>query len=489
MTKDAAAERAVLAGVCQYGADIYLDVCDMVKVGTFSITSNQCLWKCLEHICKNNDEAKVDLPSILSAAKELNLDSFLERAEEAKHLNSILQLHVDRSNVRRFAAKIRKLEVARLIHQQGGVLQEKMNEITGQEAISQILGLAEEVIFDFTSLLDDGETSPTKLGKNLNDYLDMLASNPVDQMGIPTGFKEWDQAIGGGLRPGTLNVIGARPKTGKTILTDNMGYWIAKNEKIPVLNLDTEMLKEDHIHRSVAMISGVSINKIETGKFSLNESANIKVRKAAQEMEEVPYFHISIAGKSFEDQIAIMRRWIQKEVGLHPDGTAKPCVIVYDYLKLMDAAGVTDALREFQLLGFMMSTLHNFGVRYKIPFLMLMQLNRDGINREETDAASGSDRIIWLCSNFTIFKKKSDEEIQADGPENGNRKLVVVVTRHGERTGFEEYINCHFEGWRARITEGNRNTDVANGAIPYQDDDFVNKEDNPDDDIPFNDEA
>lgn len=483
---DAAAERAVLAGVCEYGADMYLDICAMVKTGTFSIQSNQILWKCLDHICKNNDNAEVDLPSILSAAKELSLDTYVERTEEAKHLSSVMKLHVERSNVRKFAGKIRKLEVARLIHQQGSVLQEKMADVQGTEAISQILGIAEEVIFDFTSLLDEGDGSPKTLGSGLSEYLDYLAENPVKQMGIPTGFPEWDQAIGGGLRPGTLNVVGARPKTGKTIFSDNIGYWIADNEKIPVLNLDTEMLKEDHQHRSLAMISGVGINKIETGQFGQKENTNKQVRDAAKKLEETPYYHLSIAGQGFEDQLAIMRRWVQKEVGLNPDGTAKPCVVIYDYLKLMDAVGVSDALREFQLLGFMMTTLHNFGVKYKIPFVILMQLNRDGINREETDAASGSDRIVWLCSNFTIFKKKSDEEIETDGPENGNRKLVVVVTRHGEGTGFEEYINCHFEGWRAKLTEGRRNTDIAAGIVGNdEDDEFVIQEDNPDEQIPF----
>ena len=65
-------------------------------------------------------------------------------------------------------------------------------------------------------------------------------------------------------------------------------------------------------------------------------------------------------------------------------------------------------------------------------FLTFIQLNRDGITKESTDTASGSDRIIWLCSNFTIYKRKSDEEIAKDGPENGNRKLVPVISRHGE---------------------------------------------------------
>ena len=36
--------------------------------------------------------------------------------------------------------------------------------------------------------------------------------------------------------------------------------------------------------------------------------------------------------------------------------------------------------------------------------------------KESTDAVSGSDRLIWLCTSFSIFKAKSSEEVAEDGP-------------------------------------------------------------------------
>jgi len=58
--------------------------------------------------------------------------------------------------------------------------------------------------------------------------------------GIPTGFPRYDSCIGGGFRRGTVNVVGARPKVGKSTFCLN----VAKNVSfagIPVLYLDTEM--------------------------------------------------------------------------------------------------------------------------------------------------------------------------------------------------------------------------------------------------------
>ena len=177
-------------------------------------------------------------------------------------------------------------------------------------------------------------------------------------------------------------------------------------------------------------------------------------------LKNAPLFHKSIAGKPFDEQLAIMRRWLVKDVGLNDDGTAKDCVIIYDYLKLMDSNGLSQDLKEYQILGFMMTALHNFAVKYKVPILAFIQLNRDGITKESTDSASGSDRIIWLCSNFSIFKRKSDEEIAEDGGKSGNRKLIPVISRHGGGLDDNDYINCHMKGWCAKIVEGKTKLEV-----------------------------
>lgn len=262
------------------------------------------------------------------------------------------------------------------------------------------------------------------------------------------------------MRRGTVNVIGARPKTGKTLLSDNIGFHIAHKHNIPVLNMDTEMNTVDHINRVLGMMTEVEINKIETGAFADSPDSKHKIMEAVAELKSTKLFYKSIAGKPFEEQLSIMRRWLIKEVGINDDGTAKPCVIFYDYLKLMDTSGMTNDLKEYQVLGFMMTSLHNFAVRYQVPIVAFIQLNRDGITKESTDSASGSDRIIWLCSNFTIFKRKSDEEIAEDGPNAGNRKLLPLVSRHGGGLDDNDYINCHMKGWCAKIEEGKTRLEI-----------------------------
>ena len=264
--QDLPAERAILAGVFRYGSDAYFDIADIVDENSFTLESNMSIYCCLKHVIEKDDTVKPDIPLILSAAKEIGLSDFFNN-QEVSHLASIVKFPALLSNVRGFAAKVRKLQIARMMYDQLELTKEKYTEIKGDEPISQILGIAEESIFDFTSILADSDEAPSKMFEDVEEYLTDLAEDPIDQIGISTGFSRYDFAIGGGLRRGTVNVIGARPKTGKTLLADNMGVHMAR-QGIPVLNLDTEMRKEDHQNRMMAMLSDVEINDIETGKFS-----------------------------------------------------------------------------------------------------------------------------------------------------------------------------------------------------------------------------
>lgn len=818
--QDVAAERAVLAGICRYGIHSYYDVADLITANSFTIESNQILYSCLEHIFVKEEKSIVDLASILSAAQFIGVNEFLSNKQEMQHISSIIKFPVDQSNIRKFARTIAKLETAKKIYDQLEITREKYLGVTGQEPMSTIFGIAEESIFDFMAALNGSDDNPQKLFDGIEEYLDQLTSNKTDQVGISTGFARYDFAIGGGLRRGTVNVIGARPKalaygskvytpngpiniedvkvgdivlhpfkgetkvthvwdhknidiyrihfrdgdyvdccedhlwhvykrypynnqkqylkstkelindlaignknmeykwdiplpnpiiyrdrpinidpyvlgvllgdgsvangtccyhtaddeihnymlnyfnslgldvkfeskkskattwrvngfqnelrkagifghncynkfipkdyiynsidvrlnilaglldtdgdctidkrsrqsrtrfcsvsyqlcldvkeivhslgglcsinkqtvnmhtayrceirlpsdlnpfklsrkadrftnrkigklkrtiikiekirkdnarcitledndglfmtdnyivthnTGKTLLAQNMGMNIAR-KNIPVLDLDTEMRIEDFRNRALASETMVPIDAIETGKFEDDTLYNRRILNKIEALRGVPYYHINIAGKSFEDQLAIMRRWIARNVGLNKEGKANQCVIIYDYLKLMNSADIKD-MAEFQALGFMMTSLHNFAIKYDVPILSFIQLNRDGITKESTDAASGSDRIIWLCSNFTIYKVKADEEIAQDGPDNGNRKLVPIIARHGQGLEDKDYINVIMQGKFANLKEGKTAKELSEGG------NYIDESDEEDEliskDIPF----
>ena len=76
---DVGAERAVLAGLVQYGIDAYVLVSDIINHETFDHANNQILYKCIEKIIQNDQS--VDIASILSAASQLGFSESINTTQ------------------------------------------------------------------------------------------------------------------------------------------------------------------------------------------------------------------------------------------------------------------------------------------------------------------------------------------------------------------------------------------------------------------------
>jgi replicative DNA helicase len=458
---DIGAERAVLATLLQHGVDGYLMVSDLITYETFGNTNNQILYKCIESVIKN--EQKVDLPSILAAASQLSFNETINTPQELKYIKSLFEFPSSKENLVSFAAQIKKFEFARNIKKLTNKICKDIDKIDGTEPIDTIIGILENPVTEFLRE-DSGGKAPEKIGNNISDYIDFLKENKCDIVGIPTGFSRYDQSIGGGLRRKCVDLISARPKVGKTVFADNVAINVC-SKGIPVLMLDTEMGRDDHLNRILANISGVPINEIATGKFAEDEEKYNKVVLASKKLEKMPYSYTSVAGKPFEQILNLIKRWVVQEVKIDENGKTNDCLIIYDYLKLMSSDSISHNIQEYQALGFQITSLHNLCVNLDIPCLSFVQLNRDGITRESTDTVSGSDRLIWLCTSFSIFKLKSPEELAEDGPNAGNRKLVPIVTRHGAGMDDGDYINMTMQGSHAKILELKTRNEFKNNPV------------------------
>ena len=458
---DIGSERAILAGLLQHGVDAYVTIADFITVDSFGHYNNQIIFKCIESVI--NNDSKVDIPSLLSAASRLGVSESINTPQELKYIKSLFDFPLAKENMFNFGIQIKKFEFARKIKKLTDKISKDVDEISGSESINDIIQLLENPVTEFLREDDNGDV-PKKIGENVKEYVDFLSTNKCDIIGIPTGFTKFDEAIGGGLRRKCVDLIAARPKVGKSVFADNVALNVAM-KNIPVLMLDTEMSKEDHLNRLLANMSGVPINEIATGKFADDQDKYDRVISSMKTLESIPYSYISVAGKPFDQILNLIKRWVMQEVKVDENGTTNNCVVIYDYLKLMSSSSISNNIQEYQALGFQITSLHNLCVKLDIPCLSFVQLNRDGITKESTDAVSGSDRLIWLCTSFTIFKIKSTEELAEDGPNAGNRKLVPIVARHGAGLDDGDYINMVMQGSHAKLKELKTRNEFKNQPV------------------------
>lgn len=447
-----ASERAVLAGICRYGNECYLDIEALLDEETFSVDYNKVLYKCVKHTLKTSDT--IDFVSIISAGQSLSLSEYLDKTDVMRHIHGIIETPIAIDSIKKHAQKIRRLQFAR--HLQSAIKDsyKSLTSITGEETLSSIMSIVEAPVQEASMMyIKQDDHRPKSFGEDIDAYLEHLMSDEKQSIGIPSGFPSYDSAIGGGLRRKCIDLIAARSKQGKSIFGQCVAKHASINLGIPVLILDTEMSTEDQTNRILANLSEVPINEIASGRFKRKESNIAKVKKAAETLKSSHCKHINITGKPFDEVLAIARRWILKDVGFQPNGRTNDCLVIYDYLKLTSSESITNSMQEYQVLGFQMIQLHNFVVEHDCSCLCFVQLNRDGITKETIDTISGSDRLVWVATSISIFKEKSAEEIADDGPQNGNKKIVPLLARHGPGMEDDGYICLQMRGDIASIRE------------------------------------
>jgi len=444
---DLAAERACLASVIQYGSDAYIEMSDIIKGNYFDDNINSTIWNIIEHTFHKNPNTKFDYGTFRSSAQELSLSEFIKDKEINNYLKSLKTLHVEKTNIRNHAIKVLKCSVIRDLQSKViGQSQDNVDRLNGSESMEEILNSVEQPVFDYSLNLSNYDDNPKIISDITRECVDNYLNNPVDIIGISTSYPILDQLTGGGLRRGSVWVIAARPKCGKTSLASNISLHVSGKLKIPTLILDTEMKPEDQIPRMLATIAGVKISDVETGKFGKHQFDKSKVMKAVDELEKYNLYYKSINGFEFDSIIAYIKRWVMRYVGINKEtGKTNDCLVVLDYLKMMNENGL-NKLAEYQSFGFIMQKLTTISNQLDIPILTFVQENRDG-------DLSQSDRILWLGSTVLMFQKKTPEEISEDPIEAGNRKIIGRGIRFGPGIPDDDYLCLNFDTNTNRIYE------------------------------------
>lgn len=448
MLKDIHYERAILSCICQFGLDAYSEV-EYLDSECFSDQANAILFD----VCKNIVDGgnKPDVASIMSVSNDMGFGKLFERDEEVGYIRSLFNFPASLSNSGMYGAKLKKLYTINKLMMASELIHADLSNLTGAESIDQIIATAENPISEITDKVFNIENStPTQLCLGIEDYIYDVMEDPSKYSGLKTGFDAYDEAIGGGLRRGAVDVMGGRSKSGKS----SHGLQVAVNlssRGIPVLIIDTEMMASGQKNRVIANQSMVDVNEITSGEIQKKQEKFKKVIETARRIDKLPLYHINVSGRDFKSILSIMRQWIKKVVGRAPDGKLNDCVIIYDYLKLTTSDDISKNMQEYQALGFQMTELYNFMVKTDCACLAYVQLNR------EMDV-SQSDRIKWLCTSFSKFLLKSPEEMAEDIAAGEkvpyNRKIEVEVCRFGPATEYGNYINVRMHGEFSKLDPG-----------------------------------
>ena len=247
--------------------------------------------------------------------------------------------------------------------------------------------------------------------------------------GVSTGFEKLDK-LTSGWQPSDLIIIAARPGMGKTALTLSMARNIAVTKQIPVAFFSLEMSSVQLITRLISAETGLSSEKLRTGKLADHEWQQLNVK--VTDLEKAPLFIDDTPSLSIFDLRAKSRR-LSSQHGIK--------LIVVDYLQLMTAGTSTKSGNREQEISTISRNLKALAKELNIPVIALSQLSRAVETRGGTKRPMLSDlresgaieqdadivSFIYRPEYYNIDEWDDDER----SPSEGQAELIVAKHRNG----------------------------------------------------------
>jgi replicative DNA helicase len=254
--------------------------------------------------------------------------------------------------------------------------------------------------------------------------------------GVKTGLGDLD-AILGALRPGTLNVLAARPGVGKSMLA----LQIANNCPLPVALYTLEMTAGEQVERMMAAeVEGLTSDGLRSAAV-----LQVKQNEIAAAMKKLVGSHIRMNDQTATtmNQIASQCRRMKRTHGLG--------LILVDYLQLIFVEGKGDS--RVKEVGQISKGLKRMANELRVPVLAIASLSRECEKRDDKRPILADLREsgeIESDAHAVIFLYRHSEYVQSFAADDRLRNATEIIIKKN-RGGKKGIVPTVFDGLRARF--------------------------------------
>ena len=302
----------------------------------------------------------------------------------------------------------------------------------GQISVEDLLDKAESSLFSISQARSRFAFAHIKQSlEEVFDRLDELHRNPESIRGVPTGFKTFDERVGG-LQNSEMIFLAPPPPFPKTSFALNVAQHAALEHKIPIGIISLETSREQLVHRLLSAQADLDSWKLNTGR--LEEGDFKKLGEAMGVLAEAPIFIDDTPALTVMEMRTRARR-LQMEHKIR--------LLVVDYMQLARSRNLENRVQEVSEIS---QALKNLARELDIPVLAISQLSRAVEARGEPRPQlsdlreSGS---IEQDADIVMFLYREDPE------DKENINLFVAKHRNGPTGDFPLF----FKGDRTKFFE------------------------------------
>lgn len=299
----------------------------------------------------------------ITVAHELQGKGVLDKCGGAAQLSHLIAINPGPLDIEYYANIVRDLSARRSLIDLSGSLTAMARDLNSNHFMESLNGKVKDFIREHGSMSEF--VSPKEAG-NITFSLIEKYNNPVSH--LSWGFRDLD-SLTAGVFPGELNIIGARPRIGKTqLMIDTAQNSLDKGKK--VLLASVEMTVEHILERRVARELGTSIKRLRMGGVD------------DQEMVQIT----ELSGKIADSDLYFLRQGVSSseiyEKALKMKETIGLDLIFIDYLqKLRDCYGEKE--NENVRIGRACQRVKDIAVDLNVPVICASQFNRNSEYRAD----------------------------------------------------------------------------------------------------------
>lgn len=432
---DLGAEQAVLSAAL-LDTQAASQMADLLRDGDFYSEAHRRVCEAIRVLVDRDEQ----IDSVM-VAKELHARGRLEQVGGVAYIASLLGAApaITSKAVEAYATRVRECALRRELIQIA--LRAGSAAYLGDHDVFGLLDETERKIHELAqanvraSSLTTMRAAVTKTFQRLKEH----EARGGGIMGHSTGFAELDDALGG-LQPGDLTIVAARPGMGKTSLVMSLAANQARAGR-GALVFSLEMPDEQIAMRTLSSEGRVNLGSIRNGRITPDEWK--RLAGAASDICKSPHFYLDDGGGTTIADIRSKARKVQRDV--ERAGT-KLGVIAVDYIQLVSNRGEN---RE-QAIAEISRTLKALAKELRVPVLGLSQLNRQVEQRADKRPMISdlreSGAIEQDADNILLLYR--DDYYNKDSDAKGVCEVIIGKQRNGAtgtiELGFrEETVTFH----------------------------------------------
>lgn len=330
---------------------------ERLQPGDMALAVNQMIYRAALQL--EREQARIDPVTIRDTVRKMGCEL------TGQYLMELMDQTPTAANVEEYAKIARDASLRRAICEAAKTAEQRTSSAEEPHAIMS------ELIRSIEQLRQEGVNkdllTPEDQMLRFYEHREQVDGGKVSAY-VPTGYRDLDRILGGGMLCGGLYVMAARPGMGKTTLAINIADRAAKNIG-PVLFVSLEMDDEQLSARRLARESGIPSNRLLMDKLTGQEYE--RVQRATDLVRGLP---VSINAKptATVEQIEDLASRVE---GLK--------LIVIDYLGKISPGARGLKVSRFEYTTETSGAVKDMARRYKVPVLLLCQLNREVEKRSD----------------------------------------------------------------------------------------------------------